>query len=152
MDADQFDRLTKALARGTSRRRLLEGLGSALAGALARGGEAAAAGVRASCSSDADCIDSRCINGHRRLGVGAGGQCGGDGHPCTAHQACCAGLVCTPGALGAARCAPSPSNECLPDYERCSENASCCNGHCSKNNPLGREARCTPRHDSSGIR
>lgn len=45
MDGTKFDALTKRLAAGTSRRRVLTGLGSALAGTLAlRGGVTAAAG------------------------------------------------------------------------------------------------------------
>jgi len=60
MDAHQFDRLTKTLAAGVPRRRVLKGLGGSLAGLLALGGLAAV--EAAPCKSP----NTRCGKGKAR--------------------------------------------------------------------------------------
>jgi Dictyostelium (slime mold) repeat len=90
MDDQGFDRLTKAVAEGVTRRRLLRlvagGLTAAAAGLFgrSRGGVFA----QAQCSTDADCDDDnactedRCVQG---LCVNTPISCD-DGNPCTADS------------------------------------------------------------------
>lgn len=173
MHGTTFDALTKRLATGTSRRRVLAGLSGALAGALVLDrGVTAAPGVGASCSSDADCLDSRCINGHCRLGGSNQTACVEALRSClaqagdtfqAAQQACRQGPRQTVGSCVAAASAElqtataactatsttcastSPgAGACTPEMSRCAATKPCCSGtRCVKNGPLGREAYCT---------
>ena len=85
MDGDRFDGITRTMAEGASRRRVLKILGAAFAG-----------GVGA----------SRAVTE-----IAAAPACRGVGHPCEGNQVCCDGLVCTPGAGPgkAARCTVAPT-------------------------------------------
>jgi hypothetical protein len=106
MDPTRFDSLTKRLARpGPSRRQLLRGLGSGLLASV--------------------------------LGrtVDAAPACRGAGHPCSGHQSCCAGLVCTASGRGAVpRCAapvtPSPQT-CANPTAPCDANPTTCGTNCT---------------------
>lgn len=131
MDPARFDAITRALGRTRSRRGVLRTLGGALgATGLTLAGHAPA--LAASCSSDADCIDGRCVNGHCRFGVGAGGRCHAVGQPCADAQPCCGELVCTDiGAGGVALCLPSQTAICLAPRALCNRNSECCSNRCT---------------------
>jgi len=106
MDGDRFDALTRALAGGTSRRRVLKGLGGALVGAsgLGGGGGAAAAAADACAEALRSCLaEAR----ERRLTA----------------DACRAAF---------ADCRQSPPETCLRRGEHCSPSrpAECCSGVC----------------------
>lgn len=123
MDAEHFDALTKRLAAATSRRRVLTGLGSALAGVLAlrRG---AAAGV------DCDAELRACL-----------GQA--DAAFAEALRACQAGPptmipTCLSIAIGRRTAAESQCRQrfaactgaCKLDEQPCSRDEECCSGRC----------------------
>lgn len=131
MDPARFDAITRALGRARSRRGVLQSLGGALgaAGLTLLGRDATLA---ASCSSDADCIDGRCVQGHCRYGVGGGGRCHEIGQQCAGGQPCCGGLVCTRNAVdGLALCLPSEAKICLAPRALCNRNSECCSNRCN---------------------
>ncbi len=103
MDGHCFDDLTRALAEGTTRRRVLRGLaGGALAGAAAL---------------------------LERSPVTADG-CKGEGKACKKDEQCCSGLVCIPptGAQATAKsestCQPPPPT-CGGFGQPCCDSAAC---------------------------
>ncbi len=103
MDAHRFDNLTRSLAEGVTRRRVLLGLaGGALAGAAALLG---------------------------RSPVKADG-CKGEGKACKKDEQCCSGLVCTPPtdagstAKSASTCQP-PTPTCGGFGQPCCDSATC---------------------------
>lgn len=104
MDGPRFDKLTKTLAQGVSRRQVLKALTGVLAGSVIchDGG--------ALCARDAQCCSGSCGADHRCAGDPA---CRGEGHPCEGNQTCCAGLVCRASGPGKALrwttpCTPPP--------------------------------------------
>ena len=125
MDADRFDALTKRLAAAASRRRVLGGLGGALAGALAlRRGAGAAGGIT-------------CEEAVRRCQEGAQATLA------AAQQACRAGrpeveVFCLLQATAAYQTAVSAcvvrnagcAGTCKLDEEFCSRDEECCSGRC----------------------
>ena len=115
MDGHQFDDLTRTLASGTSRRRVLKGIGgAAAAGAFTLlGMKRSDAAPRCRelgkpCQSDAQCCDRACTNFKCACPVGSTacnnvclvdttfltdeGNCGGCGIACSAGETCCNGV------------------------------------------------------------
>src|SRR5690348_3629173 len=103
MDDRTFDRVTKALAGGLSRRRVVHlvggGLSGALAGFLGQGAVSEAQGV--TCSTDTDCASLNticatfvCAQGSCRIGTAApaGTVCGPASLPCVLGQVCTGGI------------------------------------------------------------
>jgi len=86
MDGVQFDQMTRTLAAGASRRRVL---GAAALGVVAAG---------------------------RARWASAKPKCRQDGHPCEGNQECCDGLTCQAGAHGSAKrcrlCEPEGLMQC----------------------------------------
>ncbi|MDP9471811.1 MAG: hypothetical protein M3Q71_14300 [Chloroflexota bacterium] len=121
MDGQQFDTLARALATGSTRRRLF-GRFARFSGGLA-GGAFALRGRSwtAAQDSDDDDGDNDSDNGNGN-GSGQGPACREEGHPCEGNQVCCEGLVCEPSGPGAAdRCT-------RPQAEQQAE----CEGGCPK--------------------
>lgn len=98
MDGSRFDNITKSLAQGTTRRRVLKGLAGAVAGALVGShltetdaacppGSVTAAGGRCICKNTGRApVDGSCTSG-------GGGGSGGGGTTCSAGQTLC-GTAC----------------------------------------------------------
>lgn len=132
MDGSRFDQLTKTLAQGTSRRRVLQGLAGAIAGALAGGrladsqaacpaGSVPAAGGRCICkNSGRPPVNGSCTSGGGPGGCGAGqtlcgatcvdassdpANCGACGRPCAPTNNA-TGVACLAGQCWVASCAP----------------------------------------------
>jgi hypothetical protein len=91
MDSDRFDAMSKAVGRGTHRRKVLLGL---LGGVLLGGAIVSPA--------------SRPVR--------AQPGCRSDGHPCEGNQECCPGLACRVGGQGKGRQCfrPQPTNTPIP--------------------------------------
>jgi len=140
MDGTKFDALTKRLATGTSRRRVLAGLGSALAGALALGGGAPAAPEDACAATLRGCLaQARAAAAAARQGCQAGpsaerATCLGDAG--AGEQA--AAAACT---TAMAACAVGPT--CQPGGTICLHNRECCSGRCTLNSVDPPRGRCT---------
>ena len=94
MDNQRFDRFTRVLASGKSRREMLRLLASGSVGALALGATVINAGAQdaepLACNSHADCQDSnpctfnRCFHGHCVTKIRPNGaKCPDDGNFCT---------------------------------------------------------------------
>lgn len=98
MDGERFDRMTRAMVRGTSRRRVLGGIAAGLAGVagISRVRPASAECNLGACHSNADCT---CV------GVET---CGNNGECCRTTI----GIYCNPTETGSACC--SPRYVCTP--------------------------------------
>jgi hypothetical protein len=124
MDGTRFDALTKRLATATSRRRVLTGLGGALAGALVLHRGAAAAGV------DCDADLRACLEQADAAFADALRACAAG--PPVMIPTCLSLAVDQRGAAEAqcrrryARC----TGACKPDEAPCSRNEECCSGRC----------------------
>ena len=93
MDGSRFDDLTKRLATGASRRRVLRGLGAGVVAAVAT-----AAGLRG----------ARANHGGGHGGGPKPGRCGQVGHPCKWGTHCCTGTCLN----GGCACPPATPNFC----------------------------------------
>lgn len=131
MDGTKFDALTKRLATGTSRRRVLTGLGGALAGALSLGGEGVPAAAADCGETLRTCVDraggalraaaQACREGSREAEVGCLLQA--NAAWARAYQECqgafigCAGTRCV-------------GTGVKPRGAECSGGGQCCSGRC----------------------
>ncbi len=133
MEGQSFDRLTRGLGEGKSRRTVLQGLAaSVLAGGLGwLGLEDAAAktcknhGRR--CKKNKDCCSHKCKvkNGQKR------GKCRGNGDPVClrngavcpdgSSESCCSGFCTQEGPFGEVE-----PTCCVPNDETCKRNSDCC--------------------------
>lgn len=144
MDGSQFDQLARALATGTSRRRVLKRLvGGAAAGALALVGarsEVDAAHGRpagATCLVDLHCASGFCDPRNRRC-VCPPGQtaCGGGCIPaCRPLDQCHAAGVCEP-ATGQCTNPPKPDGAPCDDGDACTRTDTCQAGVCEGTDPV----------------
>jgi len=124
MDGTRFDALTKRLATGTSRRRVLAGLGGALAGALDLGGAAIAA--------DVTCDEALRLCQDRAKDTYAAAQRACQAGPREAQGACLAVALGRYAAATTACLVPYAgcTGTCKPDGELCRSNEECCSGRC----------------------
>jgi hypothetical protein len=116
MDGKTFDRITKGLSSGTSRRRMLGGLGAGGIGLLA--GRSAAGKARP---------------------VNNGNGCSQAGRVCEAGTCCGSQLTCAAeadlassctNAAGNAKCCFQPGATCRGHCECCAPSTGCINGVC----------------------
>jgi hypothetical protein len=136
MDQDRFDNLTRALARGTSRRQALKLLGGSLAGGLLSFlgvGDAAADDCKRNgkaCKKNKQCCSGNCADGF----------CAPLCPPCDACSTCSGGTCvsrCGPGqdCLGNGTCAtPCTTNVDCPGCTACAPDVSGVN-YCANNTP-----------------
>src|SRR5215207_6144727 len=117
MDGKTFDRLTKGLSSGTSRRRMLGGVGAVAAGLLT--GRTAAAKARP---------------------VNNGSGCSQAGRTCTEGSCCGSKLTCASPTELSARCGNAaqnnkccfqPGTACHGNCECCGADTACINGVCA---------------------
>lgn len=158
MDGSRFDQLTKTLAHGTSRRRMLQGLAGALTGALAASrlaateaacpaGSVPAAGGRCLCkNSGRPPVNGSCTSGAGPSGCGAGqmlcgttcvdassdpNNCGTCSHVCAPTNNATS-VLCRAGACWVAACAPGFADCNATGFDGCETqlgtNANC--GRC----------------------
>lgn len=158
MDPNRFDHLTKSLASGLSRRRVLGGVLGAVGGALGLRGAASAAfchGLGGTCATKANCCGSAvCVSGTCQppfSGGGAGclpgftscgGQCklllndtqncGACGNVCPADQPVCGGrCLCTDTSCPAGQACCSDGNGACVDLTANVNNCGGCGTVCS---------------------
>ena len=112
MDGSRFDALTRSLAAGADRRRLLAGLAGGLLGLAGRGiGAQTCREAGRLCVNNLDCCSEICDQNRCACPpgtAGCGGACLPYGRPCKAGDACCNGAACQGGVCrcpaGAAVC------------------------------------------------
>jgi hypothetical protein len=118
MDGKTFDRLTKGLSSGASRRRMLGGLGLAVAGLLTgRRGPAEARPVSEGCSKAGRICE----------GAGTQGTCCGSKLTCSAAGGLSGNCTNTP---QNAKCCAQPGTACQGNCECCGAENACINGRC----------------------
>ena len=164
---DWIDSISKALARGTSRKRFLQIAGSAVVAALLGPGRSAAA--EPTCQDcDSGCCDGELcrVNDGKFCGVGGATctPCKGDEvcidnqcEPCKANcKGCCTGTACVPGtsedlcgANGSTCVKCKPGEECIGGKCLGCRPDSCPSGCCLT---VGGVTRCMPsEHDHCGV-
>ena len=130
-----FDRLTRFLVSGVSRRHALRllagGAGAALAGVLGLSGAGAnhlgeCRGTGARCNGDDQCCTHRCRKHVCR--------CAGAGGPCTKPGHCCGNRYCQPGATCSDTCA---GKSCEGNGDCCAAAPSCTGNLCGGCRPRG---------------
>ena len=124
MDPTRFDALTRQFIVSHSRRRLLSGALSIVAGLLSAG--------------EGQAKRHRTAKRAQRQVKAGKTKCRGPGHSCEGRQAnsCCAGLACVASARGSARrCTP-----CAAEGASCAGDEACCGGGCCRDaliDPVG---------------
>jgi hypothetical protein len=132
MESIRFDRITRELANGTSRRGLFKILaGSAVAFGVASIGAPSSQAQEACADPGDECtLNEDCCHGFycNNDGVCAGAaECAETGGGCDADEACCGELVCGEDRTCAAPESSGP--ECAADAE-CGTDEICCSGAC----------------------